>query len=111
MTAYIDRTLEGLRFIVLDGELTSLAPEAGPADQLYDSFNIANARRWNLHFPSRTETPDYLAADGDNDEDQDVVVNPHLSAFRCLICGGTGRDRVGFQCKHCDGKGTRHDLD
>lgn len=86
MTAYIDRTLEGLRFIVLDGELTSLAPGAGPADQP-------------------------IAADGDNDEDQDVVVNPHLSAFRCLICGGTGRDRVGFQCKHCDGKGTRHDID
>jgi iron(II)-dependent oxidoreductase len=42
----------------LDGA-EPLSPEA---DQLYDSFNIANARRWNLRFPSRSETLDYLAA-------------------------------------------------
>ena len=42
----------------LDGA-EPLNPEA---DQLYDSFNIANARRWNLRFPSRSETLDYLAA-------------------------------------------------
>ncbi len=42
----------------LDGA-EPLRPEA---DQLYDSFNIANAQRWNLHFPSRSETLDHLAA-------------------------------------------------
>ncbi len=41
----------------LDGA-EPLSPEA---DQLYDSFNIANARRWTLHFPSRNETLNYLA--------------------------------------------------
>src|SRR3990172_2119781 len=32
------------------------------ADRLYDSFNILNARRWHLRFPSRQSTLEYLAA-------------------------------------------------
>ncbi|MEK6587511.1 MAG: SUMF1/EgtB/PvdO family nonheme iron enzyme, partial [Chloroflexota bacterium] len=42
----------------LDGA-EPLLPEAA---QLYDSFNIPNARRWRLRFPSREETLDYIAA-------------------------------------------------
>ena len=42
----------------LDGA-ASLSPNA---DQLYDSFNIANTRRWSLRYPKRGETLAYLAA-------------------------------------------------
>ena len=42
----------------LDGA-EPLLPEAA---QLYDSFNIPNARRWRLRFPSREETLGYIAA-------------------------------------------------
>ncbi len=42
--------------------LEGAEPLLAQADQLYDSFNIANARRWNLRFPSRSQTLDYLAA-------------------------------------------------
>jgi iron(II)-dependent oxidoreductase len=37
-------------------------PILAVADQLYDSFNIHNAQRWGLHYPSRAETLDYLQA-------------------------------------------------
>jgi iron(II)-dependent oxidoreductase len=42
----------------LDGA-EPLLPEA---DQLYDSYNIPNARRWHLSYPSRQATLDYLSA-------------------------------------------------
>jgi iron(II)-dependent oxidoreductase len=32
------------------------------ADRLYDSFNIPNAQRWHLSYPSRQATLEYLAA-------------------------------------------------
>ncbi len=34
----------------------------GDSDALYDSFNIPNAERWDLAFPSRQETLDYIGA-------------------------------------------------
>jgi len=37
-------------------------PLLADADRLYDSFNIPNARRWHLHFPSRQSTLEYLEA-------------------------------------------------
>jgi iron(II)-dependent oxidoreductase len=39
------------------------APPLFPdADSLYDSFNIPNAQRWELHFPSRQKTIEYMDA-------------------------------------------------
>ena len=42
--------------------LDGAEPLSSEADQLYDSFNIANARRWSLRYPTRGETLAYLAA-------------------------------------------------
>jgi len=42
--------------------LDAAEPLRPDADALYDSFNIPNARRWNLAFPSREETLGYIAA-------------------------------------------------
>jgi len=77
----------------LDGA-EPLWPEA---DQLYDSFNIANARRWNLRFPSRTETLEYLASvldrctarlEGREASDEDVYFY-HLATFHEDMHGET----------------------
>src|SRR3970040_1213744 len=77
----------------LDGA-EPLSPEA---DQLYDSFNIANARRWNLRFPSRSETLDYLAAvldrciarlEGREPSDEEVYFY-HLATFHEDMHGET----------------------
>lgn len=35
-------------------------PLRSDADSLYDSFDVANAERWHLGFPSRKETRDYI---------------------------------------------------
>jgi iron(II)-dependent oxidoreductase len=42
--------------------LDGAEPLLAQADRLYDSFNIPNARRWHLDFPSRQATLEYLAA-------------------------------------------------
>lgn len=42
--------------------LDKAAPLREDADALYDSFNIPNARRWDLPFPSRQETLAYIQA-------------------------------------------------
>ncbi len=42
--------------------LDGAAPLRSDADSLYDSFNIPNARRWDLGFPSKAETIEYLRA-------------------------------------------------
>lgn len=42
--------------------LDHAAPLRDDADSLYDSFNIPNARRWDLGFPSREETLAYIQA-------------------------------------------------
>lgn len=42
--------------------LDKAAPLRAETDSLYDSFNIPNARRWDLPFPSRRETLAYIQA-------------------------------------------------
>lgn len=42
--------------------LDAAEPLLAQADQLYDSFNIPNARRWRLSYPTRNATLDYLEA-------------------------------------------------
>lgn len=42
--------------------LDNAAPLRSYADSLYDSFNIPNAERWDLAFPSRQETLAYISA-------------------------------------------------
>lgn len=42
--------------------LDKTAPIKPAAYKLYDSFNIPNAERWELVFPSRQETLDYITA-------------------------------------------------
>ena len=40
--------------------LDNRAPTDEKADRLYDSFNIPNAARWDLYFPSRGQTFEYI---------------------------------------------------
>lgn len=42
--------------------LDQAAPLRSDSDSLYDSFNIPNAERWDLAFPPKQETLEYLAA-------------------------------------------------
>src|SRR5690349_9309066 len=41
--------------------LDRVPPMRTDVDGLYDSFNIPNAERWQLVFPSRAEVLDYIA--------------------------------------------------
>ncbi|HLF37545.1 MAG TPA: SUMF1/EgtB/PvdO family nonheme iron enzyme, partial [Anaerolineales bacterium] len=87
--------------------LDGAEPLLPQADQLYDSFNIANARRWNLRFPSRSETLDYLAAvldrciarlEGREPSDEDVYFY-HLATFHEDMHGETlthSRQTLGY---------------
>jgi gamma-glutamyl hercynylcysteine S-oxide synthase len=40
--------------------LDGVSPIRADVDRLYDSFNIPNAERWQLVFPSRGEISDYI---------------------------------------------------
>ncbi|HEY4690407.1 MAG TPA: selenoneine synthase SenA, partial [Anaerolineae bacterium] len=42
--------------------LDEVEPLRKDVDSLYDSFNIPNARRWDLGFPTRKETLEYIGA-------------------------------------------------
>ncbi|MFQ5614693.1 MAG: DinB family protein, partial [Anaerolineae bacterium] len=42
--------------------LDGAAPLRNDVDLLYDSYNIPNAERWGLTFPTRQETLDYISA-------------------------------------------------
>jgi iron(II)-dependent oxidoreductase len=78
-------------------QLDGAEPLRPEADQLYDSFNIDNAHRWDLRFPSRSETLDYLATvldrciarlEGREASDEDVYFY-HLAIFHEDMHGET----------------------